>query len=267
MKLIIVIPKVGRKILDLEPTIPYSQAVNLIAKEFDMLIFGTAKLSHQGKYLQHLTPFIELTEYSYVFFHIDRRPHRRNPFHQINNLDLFDYQEEEYEEEDETDMADEVDDNQNLYTQEQVARFVENGDLGLYLHDLVGDMHLEEVMNERNSIYNRIDELGEVSNLIQNNASNFVPVLHTHMRTTGVSELSDEQIFDRMCAILDVDNTQADVENEDCALVESLTARQRSAVGTLLQQGIELHQAIETLRRHNFDPERALSELNSIEID
>ncbi|EAY15904.1 hypothetical protein TVAG_165320 [Trichomonas vaginalis G3] len=273
MKIIFTYPKKKRKILEIQPTTTHDEAEAMLRKEFQLeRLTGKAKFVHRGQFLFEIEPFIGLKEFSEVIFYLVK-PHisHREHDHDFPFFDLFGHHNEDYEEDyDENqyteDEEDEASDN-NFYSEERVTEFLDNGDIERIAQNFVNQVHLNDVISQENSIYNRIDEIAVASNVISSNPSNFVPLLHTHLINTGVSEHSDEHIFDQICAIMDVDNEFNEFEDEDFALVDTLTARQRSAVNTLLQQRIDLRQAVEILRRNNFDTERALQEIAPIEID
>ena len=249
-----------RQLVDINEKGSLEDAFDVVSKVFNIQKENNKVpvFLHYGHMLTGPQPFKSIQPNSRLIFFTEDK----NKFNLILNEeeDLHNANEEE-------DIADlneeEEDDNVTLFTSNdlnQIARdnnsIVQNA-----IRHFAENMHFNTVLNENNTIFNEAENLSQISEILSNNRSNFVPLIEYHQMHPLLTEVSEEEVFSRISLILDVQ--PIDEEDDLFAKLDQMTARQRSLVDNLCKNSYNIHDAVDALERTNFDINAAIALLGS----
>ena len=152
----------------------------------------------------------------------------------------------------------EIDETDTLFTQDDVERNLNNSVLTTAIEHFAENMQLNRVLDDNNTIFNQVDNLSEISEIISNNRSNLIPLVVQHQVHPAICSISEEDIFTRMSALLDI-TPDTEEDDELYAKLDQMTARQRSLVDHLCSNGYSIQEAVSALERTSYNFEAALN--------
>ena len=256
MKLWIQILHKRKQLIEINERSSMEEAHETVCKVFDIprLDDDLPFFVLSGHILTGPHPFVSVKPNSQLIFYTEKRPPPpRNP------LDLdWQIEEEEIIEE----QTEEEEDELSLFSREDVQANLDNSVLPNALQNFVNNMQLDQVVDENNSIFNNPDELARIGQILTNNSSNFVPFVEHHLTHPSICSRTEEEVFDNMCSILDVESHN-DIEDDEYALVDQMTARQRASVDKLCARGFAFSDVVDALQKTNFNIEEATNLLGS----
>lgn len=254
-------PNEKKRAIEIQPTSSSEEVHELVRKAFQIeeKKEQEPKFVFYGHILTGPTPFRSIKQDSLILFYTVPKPVPPQEFDEYGDYDDVDVtEEEEVDEEDNGDI-------EYLFTPEQVSENLDNGVLAEQIEHFFENMHIPEVLDNQNSIFNMPEDMAIARTTIRENSSNFVPFIRQHLVNPSLCSISEEDAFNNMCTLLDVDPNQEEIEDDEYVMVDEMTARQRSAVDKMCARGIDFKTAVDALRRVDFNIEEAMASLQEFE--